>query len=283
MHGRLKAGLATIVACGMSGCLPASVPAGIDADGDGWFEGTGVDWDCDDGDPLAHPGHPELCVGDSVDNDCDGNPDGAALPLSDFLATALEPDLEDGWQLLTGNPSDLEKDDGVVVIVGTPVAAGRSLGAECWPRVQASVIWDHPPSGDTHLRLVLMSGREWDADQRLPLSGYLFEWRRSGTADEFGYSEFDVWRLDGDERTWLNHSTAEPMGNAWSLLPIVTASAVHEPLLGGTELVLGFGHGFDTLRTVDRSADCLVSGGVTVGFENGSEGGAVKGIIVESL
>ncbi len=42
-------------------------PMSYDNDGDGYAE---LDGDCDDGDPTAYPGAPEVC--DTVDNDCNG-------------------------------------------------------------------------------------------------------------------------------------------------------------------------------------------------------------------
>lgn len=41
----------------------------IDNDGDGWAAGL----ECDDNNPLVHPGAPEIC--DGLDNDCDGQTD----------------------------------------------------------------------------------------------------------------------------------------------------------------------------------------------------------------
>ncbi len=45
--------------------LEAALASGLDADGDGFTPATG---DCDDADPNAFPGAPEVC--DGVDNDC---------------------------------------------------------------------------------------------------------------------------------------------------------------------------------------------------------------------
>lgn len=46
-----------------------SMPAAVDADGDGFLSGT----DCDDSDPEVYPGAPEYC--DGIDANCDGNVD----------------------------------------------------------------------------------------------------------------------------------------------------------------------------------------------------------------
>ena len=56
-------------------------PIAQDKDGDGYFPGSGVSADCDDGDPNVHPGMQEVCNGkdddctfiiDDIDNDGDG-------------------------------------------------------------------------------------------------------------------------------------------------------------------------------------------------------------------
>jgi len=43
----------------------------VDEDGDGYL----APYECDDSEPAAHPGHPEICD-DGIDNDCDGAVDG---------------------------------------------------------------------------------------------------------------------------------------------------------------------------------------------------------------
>lgn len=51
---------------------------GVDSDGDGYSPDDG---DCDDGDPLIHPGADDTC-GDNIDSDCDGIPDkGCRVPV----------------------------------------------------------------------------------------------------------------------------------------------------------------------------------------------------------
>jgi hypothetical protein len=62
----------------------------MDRDGDGYSMAEG---DCDDTDPMVHPGMPEIC-GDGKDNDCDGVADrshdasGNVTACSPFFATA---------------------------------------------------------------------------------------------------------------------------------------------------------------------------------------------------
>ena len=77
-------------------------------DGDGDL--TLAPWDCDDGDPAAHPGHPELCD-DGADNDCDG------------LTDADDPDCPAG----DDDDDDSQGDDDD----GTPPGPGGGEGCDC--------------------------------------------------------------------------------------------------------------------------------------------------------
>ena len=51
--------------------MPNAVPP-VDNDGDGYAAGSGAGDDCNDADPLIHPGAAETCANIAVDNDCDG-------------------------------------------------------------------------------------------------------------------------------------------------------------------------------------------------------------------
>ena len=49
-----------------------NAPRPVDNDGDGYAAGSGAGDDCNDADPLIHPGAAETCANIAVDNDCDG-------------------------------------------------------------------------------------------------------------------------------------------------------------------------------------------------------------------
>jgi len=81
LAGRPRAALlALLAAVTISGCVQARFYADVqlDVDGDGVIPDDG---DCDDADPNAAPGLPEVC--DGIDNDCDSFVDGADPDLAD--------------------------------------------------------------------------------------------------------------------------------------------------------------------------------------------------------
>jgi hypothetical protein len=86
---------------------PAPTPVPPDADGDHWQ----AHLDCDDDDPLAWPGAPELC--DGVDNDCDGEVD----EEEDEVNWYLDED-GDGWGRSDDFLSSCERLDGRSAIPG---------------------------------------------------------------------------------------------------------------------------------------------------------------------
>lgn len=52
-----------------------AIDAGVDLDQDGWFAGTGPNADCNDNNPMIHPGRPEVCTNNNVDDNCNGKAD----------------------------------------------------------------------------------------------------------------------------------------------------------------------------------------------------------------
>ena len=270
-----------LVVVALHGCLPPSLDSGVDADGDGWFEGVGPEWDCHDDEPDAYPGHPERCI-DGLDNDCDGWPDGDALPFQPQLSDGLDTTSEGGWEVLVGSEADLVTTEDGIEIAGAPLVIARALGAECWSRTRLTLGWTHAPDGGMDFEVVMMASGEWDETNERPADGYLFRWDRvaDGGSPE---SVFDLWRLDGGERTWLNHSTADPQGDAWSYYPMVTMKAASDDLDVGTELVLGFGSGFETLATVDRTTARLTTGGIVLAFGEKSVGGRLTEVVLEEM
>ncbi|MBN2496240.1 MAG: putative metal-binding motif-containing protein [Deltaproteobacteria bacterium] len=78
-------------------------PVDLDADGDGFFSGVCGGDDCDDGAPGAHPLTSEVgepACSDGLDNDCDGQTDGAD-PSCAELAGLCTPD---GWCWMNPRP-----------------------------------------------------------------------------------------------------------------------------------------------------------------------------------
>jgi hypothetical protein len=72
MHRVFMSTMAVLVAFVAFASDPGQAPTCTDADGDGYFAqgGCGTPVDCNDADPIMHPGAPEVC--DGYDNDCDG-------------------------------------------------------------------------------------------------------------------------------------------------------------------------------------------------------------------
>ena len=66
--------------------IPAPTPDPYDVDGDGWMsDAVSPERDCDDEDPLIHPGANELC-GTFDDEDCNG--------LSEYTGTPIDYDAD---------------------------------------------------------------------------------------------------------------------------------------------------------------------------------------------
>ncbi|HUJ60567.1 MAG TPA: putative metal-binding motif-containing protein [Kofleriaceae bacterium] len=118
----------------------------VDHDGDGYSMAQG---DCDDTDPMVHPGMPEIC-GDGKDNDCDGVADrsvdgsGNVTACSPYAATqdlVLDPrsfDDSGNPQIVFDNGTITQDKDGNLVMdagpslfnVNIPVADGLVLDLE---------------------------------------------------------------------------------------------------------------------------------------------------------
>ena len=104
--------LALLSACSVP-VLTEQCPDGCDRDGDGWIDAADGGWDCDDQDPLRHPGMSEIC--NLRDDDCDGAIDDADPSLDRSTASTWFLDEDgDGWGALGSARRYCTRPDSVV-------------------------------------------------------------------------------------------------------------------------------------------------------------------------
>ena len=258
-----------------SGCLPGDfVAEGTDEDGDGWYSSEAGGWDCEDDELTAYPGHLEICT-DGHDNDCDGLPDGDALPYVDYFAEGLGVD----WQIQQGSASHLANSTNGLQLLQTPVALARHLGAECWSSYRFSTGFAFEQDAAFELDLFLLAGEQWDTGDRWPQDGYVLRWDRKGP-DE---AEFWLWRLDDGEPTWLNYSNWQPDHDSYMLAPYLYVEVRVED--EKTELTVKCGAlGHNTvMRLGDSSPKRRLTGGIGLAVDGPVAEGQLTGVYLDPL
>ena len=267
-----------------TGCPPADFVEATDADGDGWIAGDAIGWDCHDDNADAYPGHPERCI-DGLDNDCDGRPDGAALPVLDPL---LDGQMDEAWHWQVGAASDLSADElnnwaGLRPGYG-PLVFARDPGAQCWTSVRLTAGWVFEEDATFSLEMILMAGLDWPEGEERPPDGYVFRWERDGSEETgWGTQTFLYRRNDGRE-TLLNRGTWEVPYEIHSMVPVISADARVHDELEATEISLYLGREQtmpQAMRMIDTSEDRLTHGGVAVGFGEGKQEGVLTGVYID--
>jgi hypothetical protein len=252
------------------GCLPPTMGmqvSELDQDNDGWFAGEGPGWDCDDRQASVFPGHSEVCI-DGLDNDCDGRPDGDALPWLDPLI-----DLEN-WSIVQGSLHQISLREEGLQAVAPPVVLTHASAAQCWSSYRLTVRWLFERDQDFELVLGAFTGVDWDAERGTPLNGYLLTWTRSGEdTARIVHHRY----LDGVQ-TLLNEATWQPEYDDYSSTPLVQLEV--RALEHYTEVLYRIGRR-DVLVTRDRFEERLGSGGVALKLGHGTQGATIQEVLVE--
>ncbi len=265
--------LATSIA-GWTGCIPDHPNRGTDQDGDGWYatpEGIAAGgFDCDDGDPTAHPGHPEVCDDLEADNDCDGVPDGDALPFIDLMNDGLD----DGWEIVIGTQDAITTSEDGLVVQQAPLAFIRAPGAECWTDYRLALRWVFEEDTPFQLDLGVFVGPDLEEGEPLQQDRYVLSW----DYDHADSGSFELHRWVGGEPVLLNRATWQPKHNDYALSPTLIFEVRAEErytelrLIGGRE---------EVFVTRDRFDDRLHGGGAFIHLVEGGQAGNFVEVDIE--